>query len=159
MHVKCYLCAQYPNIKADVIKFIRFVRSERLLVTSCHIKSRVLHAAQNHNHSNYVHHVGDATVLFDSAWDVRSRKEGIKCGMRSDCLCVMHMDRTKFISSTYISLYEPLIQQTNQSILQYCRKLGKCLNPWRTTAVMLMTQQLPCTNSYQNNPISKQKQN
>ena len=53
IHLKRLLCVHYPDIEADVFKFIKFVRSERLPVTSYHIKSRALRAGRNYNHSEF----------------------------------------------------------------------------------------------------------
>ena len=53
MHVKRPLCAQCPDVEADVIKFIKFVRSEQLPATRCHIKALALHEARSYNHSEF----------------------------------------------------------------------------------------------------------
>ena len=53
MYVKRPLCAKYPDIEADVINFIEFVRSERLPVMICHIKAHALRTALNNNHSEF----------------------------------------------------------------------------------------------------------
>ncbi len=44
--VKRPLRAQYPTVEAEVVEFIRFARSQRLPVMSCHIKSCASKAAQ-----------------------------------------------------------------------------------------------------------------
>ena len=43
---------KYPAVEADVINFIKYVRSKRLPVTSTHIKARALCAASKLKISN-----------------------------------------------------------------------------------------------------------
>ena len=50
--VKRPLYVKYPAVEADVIDFIKYVRSKLLPVTSTHIKARALRAASKLNISN-----------------------------------------------------------------------------------------------------------
>ena len=66
MHVKRLLCAQHPHIETDVIKFIEFVRSERVPVMGCHIKLEHYVQHEIAAISNFVHQIDGRKILFDN---------------------------------------------------------------------------------------------
>ena len=51
--IKRPLRARFPDVEADVLEFIKFVRSERLPVTSYHVKARALRAATKFNDNSF----------------------------------------------------------------------------------------------------------
>lgn len=53
LYVKSSIFAQCPDIEADFIKFIKFMRSKRLPSTSCRIEANEFRDEHNYNHSEF----------------------------------------------------------------------------------------------------------
>ena len=101
IHVKRPLFAEHPDIEADVIKFIKFVRSERLPVTSCHIKARALRAARNYNHTKFRASNGCLQKFIRRSAIQKSFKLHGKGGMELTTEASARMQEIRDISSQY----------------------------------------------------------